>query len=491
MAAQPDAGGFVTQTAATDARQSALDLRAYLLIVRRRWRVITGVFLAVVALAALLTVTADKHYRANAQLYISTVSAEDPQALVQGSSFTQRQVATYAEIVTTPLVLEPVIEELALDVTARELGRQITTQAPTGTVLINIAVEDPDPAQALTVAEAVSLQFVSTLTQLDQVSADSPSPVKATIVSPAAVSQTPVSPQPIRNLALGTVLGLLLGFGAGALRDILDSSVQGESDVKMVTDRTVIGGLAFDKAAIARPLIVQDDPRSSRAEAFRTLRTNLQFVDVSNPPQVIVFTSSLPNEGKSTTTANLALTMAATGSRVCVVEGDLRRPRLLEYMGLEGAAGLTTVLIGAAVVDDVLQVFGDSHSLSVLGCGPIPPNPSELLGSEAMAHVLEDLRRRFDYVIIDAPPLLPVTDAAVLSRHADGTILVVGAGVIKREHLARALTALENVGAHVLGLVMNRLPARGRGPHSYYYGYGYESPTSASDAEAEKKHRSR
>lgn len=127
------------------------------------------------------------------------------------------------------------------------------------------------------------------------------------------------------------------------------------------------------------------------------------------------------------------------------IEGDLRRPKLLDYMGMEGSVGLTNVLIGEADVEDVLQPFGDS--LMVLGCGPIPPNPSELLGSEAMTHLLHRLEQRFDYVVIDAPPLLPVTDAAVLSKVADGTIVVVGAKIVKREHLSRALTTLENVDA--------------------------------------------
>jgi capsular exopolysaccharide synthesis family protein len=447
-----------------------VDLHTYLQVVRRRWRLILAVFLAVLATSALMTALAEKQYRAQAELYISTVSAEDPTALAQGSNFTQRQVATYVDIVTTPLVLDPVVDELSLDVSARQLASRITTQAPAGTVLINISVVDTDPEAALSIAEAVSEQFVTTVTQLDQVSEGTPSPVKATIVSPASVSAGPVSPQPTRNLGLGAVLGLLLGFTAGLLRDIFDTSIRGEGDAKRVTDRTVIGGIAYDRTAAAKPLIVHDDPHGSRAEAFRTLRTNLQFVDVSNPPKVIVFTSSLPGEGKSTTTANLALTLSATGSRVCVIEGDLRRPRLLEYMGLEGSVGLTNVLIGDAEIDDVLQPFGGS-SLYVLGCGPIPPNPSELLGSETMVKLLAQLRARFDYVIIDAPPLLPVTDAAVLSKIADGAIVVVGAGIIKQEHLARAMTTLENV----LGIVMNRLPKKGVGGYSYYYGDGYSS----------------
>ncbi len=196
---------------------------------------------------------------------------------------------------------------------------------------------------------------------------------------------------------------------------------------RRVTDRTILGGIAFDADASKHPLIVQVDPRSQRAEAFRSLRTNLQFIDVANPPKSIVVTSSLPGEGKSTTTANLALSLAETGLKVVVIEGDLRRPRLLDYLGFEGSVGLTDVLVGRVEVDDVLQPFGRT-GLRLLGAGPIPPNPSELLGSANMEQLVADLAERFDYVLIDAPPLLPVTDAAVLSTIVDGALVVVGAG---------------------------------------------------------------
>jgi polysaccharide biosynthesis transport protein len=154
-----------------------------------------------------------------------------------------------------------------------------------------------------------------------------------TVVSSPTVPTAPVSPKKTTNLALGVVLGLLLGLGMALLRDMLDTSIKNEKDCAQVTDATVIGGIGFDPEASKHPLIVQADPHSPRAEAFRTLRTNLQLVDAANHPRSIVFTSWVPAEGKTTTTANLAITMAAGGARVCVVEGDLRRPRLLEYMG--------------------------------------------------------------------------------------------------------------------------------------------------------------
>jgi capsular exopolysaccharide synthesis family protein len=452
-----------------------VELKDYIRIIRKRWRVIIAAMLVVLAGAALATALSPKVYEAQTQLFVSTSGGNDTSALLQGSSFTQQRVKSYADIITTPKVLDPVITELRLNTTADKLATHITATVPLDTVLIQVAVTDGSPRLAADVADAVGKQFTSTVADLEAISATAPSPVKISIVSTPTVPIAPISPKPTRNLALGVVLGLLLGLGLALLRDLLDTTIKGEKDCAEVTDATVIGGIAFDPDAPKRPLIVQADPHSPRAEAFRTLRTNLQFVDAANHPRSIVFTSSLPSEGKTTTAANLAITMAASGARVCVVEGDLRRPRLLEYMGLDGSVGLTNVLIGQADLSDALQQFSDGR-LSVLGAGPVPPNPSELLGSGAMEKTLRDLESRFDMVIIDAPPLLPVTDAAVLSTIAGGTVVVVGVGLVDRDHLTRSLQSLEAVKGRVLGLVINRLPTKGADAYYYYRGYAPESP---------------
>ena len=332
-------------------------------------------------------------------------------------------------------------------------------------------------------------QFTLTVADLEAVSATAASPVKVSIVSTPTVPIAPISPKPVRNLALGVVLGLLLGLGLALLRDLLDSTIKGEKDCAEVTDATVIGSIAFDPDAPKHPLIVQADPHGHRAEAFRTLRTNLQFVDAANHPRSIVFTSSVPGEGKTTTTANLAITMAAGGARICVVEGDLRRPRLLEYMGMDGSVGLTNVLIGKATLVDVLQQFADT-SVYVLGAGSVPPNPSELLGSAAMIETLRELEARFDVVIIDTPPLLPVTDAAVLSTIAGGTVVIVGAGRVDRDHLAKSLQSLETVKGRVLGLVLNMIPAKGASDYyNYRDGYAPESAPGAKSSRPRTKER--
>jgi succinoglycan biosynthesis transport protein ExoP len=452
-----------------------VELKDYIRIIRKRWRIIVAVTLVVLAGAALATALSPKVYQADTQLFVSTSGGSDSSALLSGSNFTQQRVLSYADVITTPEVLDPVIETLKLHTTAATLGTQITATVPLNTVLIQVAVTNADPRVAAQVADAVGRQFTRTVADLESVKGQ-PSPVKLTVVSAPIVPTTPISPKPTRNLALGVVLGLLLGLGLALLRDLLDTTIKGEKDCAEVTDATVIGGIGFDPDAPKHPLIVQADPHGPRSEAFRTLRTNLKFVDAANHPGSIVFTSSVPGEGKTTTTANLAITMAASGARVCIVEGDLRRPRLLEYMGMDGSLGLTNVLIGQVELGEVLQKFTDTN-VYVLGAGSVPPNPSELLGSAAMSETLRALESRFDIVIIDAPPLLPVTDAAVLSTIAGGTVVVVGAGMVDRDHLARSLQTLEAVQVRVLGLVLNLMATKGGDTYYYYHG-GY-APESA------------
>ncbi|WP_420174354.1 polysaccharide biosynthesis tyrosine autokinase [Luteococcus sp. OSA5] len=449
-----------------------MDLQDYLRIARKRWRSIVAMTCLLVMAAAALTILTPKTYQSTAQLFVSTGGGDSTADLAQGSTFTQKQMKTYAQVITSPKVLDPVRKELGVEKGA-PLATSLTATTPPDTVLIDVNVTDRDAERAAKVANAVAEEFTSTVQELQSVKEGQDSPVKATIVEPAEVASGASSPQPVRNIALGLIAGLLLGLALALLRDRLDTSVNGEREVKELTDATIIGAIPFDADAPKQPLIVQSDPMSSRSEAFRTLRTNLQFVDIANHPKIMVLTSSLPGEGKSTTAANLALTIGAGGHSVCVVEGDLRRPQLLNYMGLEGGVGLTSVLIGDAELDDVLQPFAEN--VVVLGAGPIPPNPSELLGSEAMRALLNQLSERFDYVLVDAPPLLPVTDAAVVSRLTDGAIVVVGAGVINKEDVSRALQNLETVDARVLGVVMNRVPTNRSGGYYYYgerYGYG-------------------
>lgn len=413
------------------------------------------------------------NYISETKLFVALQNSASVSELQQGNVFTQARVQSYVETVGTPSVLQPVIDSLSLDTTPDSLSQKITANSDANTVLISISVSDESPVQAAAIAQAVASSLVRTVDELERPSRGSTSPVKLSIVTPAIAPTTPSSPNTRLNLTLGFLIGTASGVVAAVLRSILDTRVRGEADLRRTTDVPLLGGISFDADATKKPLITQTAPQSPRAESFRQLRTNLQFAHVSHDSKTVLMTSTLPGEGKSTTATNLAIALAQSGQTVALVDADLRRPMIAEYLGLERNAGLTTALLGKAHIDDLLQPWG-SDNLYVLASGQVPPNPSELLGSEKMKQLITQLEHAFDAVIIDAPPLLPVTDAAVLAQQVGGVVLVVGAQKVRTPDLEKSLASLEMVNADILGVVLNRLPSKGPDAYAYSY-YSYES----------------
>lgn len=445
-----------------------MDLREYFRILRRNWIWITTFSLVGVLCGGAASILVPPTYSSETQLFVAIQNSGSVQELQQGNTFSQARVQSYVKTVSTPLVLQPAIERLGLSTTSEELASRVEASTDLDTVIINIAVTDSSPVQAAATAQAVADSLVEAIDNLERPRTGGSSPVKLSIVRPAEAPTSPSAPNTKLNLALGLVLGSIIGAAVAVLRTILDYRIRTESDLRRVTDAPLLGGIAFDQEAIKKPLLTQVHGQSPRAESFRQLRTNLQFANVSGNAKTLLVTSSLPGEGKSTTATNLAISLAQAGQSVCLVDADLRRPMVDDYLGLERNAGLTTALVGLADVNDLLQPWGDDN-LYVLTSGKIPPNPSELLGSNEMKSLIERLEGVFDSVVIDAPPLLPVTDAAVLSQHVSGVTLVVGTQKVKLQEVERALKALEMVDATLIGVVLNRIPAKG--PDSYGYGY--------------------
>jgi capsular exopolysaccharide synthesis family protein len=447
-----------------------VELQDYLRIARRRWMLIVGCVVAAVGVAALVTFQMTPQYSSSARLFVST-SQNDTGDAYQGSLFSAQRVTSYADLTSGQALSRRVIDKVGLDMEPDELSAKVDATVRPETVILEVSVTDPSPQQAQVLAQAVAEELTIFVDELETPPGRANAPIKASIVDAASLPDAPVSPQPTRNLALAAVLGLLLGLGAAVLRELLDTSVKTHEDVEEIAHTAVMGNIAFDPEATKSPLITSLGSHAPRVEAFRVLRTNLQFVNVDSDSKVFVVTSSLPGEGKTTTATNLAITLAQAGQRVLLVEADLRRPKISDNLELETAVGLTTVLVGRIPLEDAVQDHAVSN-LSVLTSGTIPPNPAELLQSQAMTDVLAEMRKSYDTIIVDAPPLLPVTDAALLTSQSDGALIVVRHSKTTKDQLAHAMDRLAAVDGRALGVVLNMVPNR-RGSDVYGDGYGY------------------
>lgn len=447
-----------------------MELKDYWLILRRRWRLVVLTVLATVAVALVVTVQTTPQYSSSARLFVSTTEADASQAF-QGGQFATQRVASYADLVPKSRRLaDQVAEDLGGNADPVQVQSEVTAAVVPETVNLEITATDPDPVRARDIAQAYAEALSDLVADLETPEGQANAPIRADIVDNAEVNTAPVAPQPVRNLGLGLALGLLLGAGLATARELLDTSVSTTEDVADITPAPMLGHIISDAAAVRSSPAGALAGTTQWAESFRVLRTNMQYVEVDHDQKVFVVTSSMPGEGKSTTAVNLAITMALADQRVVLVECDLRRPLIAGRMGLDGAVGSTSVLIGKVSLDDALQTYADT-GLRVLACGPIPPNPSELLQSQAMEGLLKQLRADFDVVLIDAPPLLPVTDAAILAAQTDGALLVVRHGKTSQDQLEHAIDRLATVDAKTLGVVMNMAPARGA-KGTYGYGYG-------------------
>jgi succinoglycan biosynthesis transport protein ExoP len=447
-----------------------VELRDYLEALRRAWLSVVIIAVATLGAAAAVTYVITPQYTATTRLFFGVQGGVSGSDLANGSTFTEKQMSSYAQVSTSPLVLNQVIKQLGLAVTADELAQQIVAKAPADTVILEISATDVDPAQSARIANSIGGYLASVAGDLSPARQDGSQAVRATILATAIPPVVPSSPNLLSNLIRGLALGLAVGIGVALLRRALDTKIRTEQDVQAVTDSSVLGVVPFDSGAPTHPVVMHDDALGARSEAVRRLRTNLQFVDIANETKSIVITSSIPGEGKSTTAVNLAVSLADAGLRVLLIDADLRRPSIAEYLGLEGQVGLTTVLIGRAEVADVVQPWQGS-SLDILPAGQVPPNPSELLGSTAMSALLGTLAESYDLVLLDSSPLLPVTDAAVLSRLSGGALVVVGVDQIHRAQLRDAMESLTTVGVNVLGMVLNKVDRRDVSPYTYYTSY--------------------
>jgi non-specific protein-tyrosine kinase len=517
--------------------EDQLELKRYIaLLIRWAWLI---ALCAVLGAASAFIVSSRKTpvYRTSTTLMIQQ-SPESGTTEYNALRTSELLARTYAEILTEKPVLEEVIDRLGLDVSPDGLAKRVSVNRVPDTQLIRLAVEDTDPVRAALTANTIAETFTaynaslqedryadslnSIQAQMDELSArmeETQAAIEAlgvpetaqeqaeesrlettlaqyrntyasllqsyeemrltaaqstdnvTVVRTADVPQKPVGPQTMRNTALAGVTGAMVAVGVAFLIEYLDDTIKTPQDVRRAMGLETLG--AIGRLDDGDELVAAVEPLSPISEAYRVLRTNIGFSGVDQPLRTILVTSPQPSEGKSLTVANLAVVMAQAGLQVVVVDADLRRARMHKLFDLHVHSGLSGSLLEGSLDGNVQPV--SVEGMRVLPAGKLPPNPSEMVGSERMAAFLESLEGQADVVLIDSPPVLPVADSVILAQRVDGVLLVIDVGETRSGAAREAVERLEQVGANTVGVVLNRVPVNGGYYYNYYYQYAYYS----------------
>ena len=525
-------------------RAEGSTISTYLRILRRR-RWITVVCALVVPLSAWLVSTHQQaEYESSAEVYVSRQNIASALTGIEDTTLIvdeRRAAETQARLAETPDVARATLQKLRIsDRTADELLDQLAVSPRGNTDILGISVVDTNPVLAARLADEVARQFVAyrasldtaalrkarreaqatllalraqgkegtelyrSLEQKDQELAtlEALSTDRVSVVRRAGAA-TQVAPQPLRNTILGLFLGVALGVGLAFLVDALDTRVRSASEIGERLSLPLLARLPAPPRKLAREdrMVMISQPTGAPAEAFRMLRTNLDFVLLDSDARTLLVTSAVEKEGKSTTAANLAVALVRAGRRVALVDLDLRRPYLERFFALPTTPGLTDVALGRATLSAILQRVDlgtgfrsserysgngrandrdDQGALDVLASGPIPPDPGEFVGTRRLAKILSELREMYDVVVLDSPPLLRVGDAMTLSTKVDGVIVVTRLNVVRRPMLTELRRLLETVPAEVLGFVVTGADT---GKRDDTYGYGYQSSYGSDNAQ--------
>lgn len=452
-----------------------VELTSYLRVLRERlWMIIVCPVVAAAA-AGIVSLLLPPVYEAHVSVYVrpaQPISSTDPTTAALTSDAI---LQTYAKWMTQPPIVNEVNSQLGLGLTYDELSKKIKVTPQTNTLLLDVAVDDTNRIVASDIANQLVEDFIDTVRQTQAAAqatqqGSGQGSDNLVVTSPAVPPDKPVSPNKTLNVAVAFAAGLLLAVGLAFLLDYLDQSIKSDDELIERLGLIPIGHIAFVPAAKARRgELVALDTESPSSEAYKALRTGVLFTTLDQQLKAIVITSSELGEGKSRTAANLAISLAQAGHRTLLIDADFRRPSQHRLFGMVKNVGLSNLIIQEVTEDDSIKPVDAVPNLWLLPSGPIPPNPSELLGSARMMEVMSRLWREFDYVIIDTPPVNAVTDASILAASANATLVVVEQGRTTFPALKHAKQMLDRVNANTIGAVVNKVRAASG---SYYYGYG-------------------
>lgn len=452
-------------------------------ILRAYWKAIVALTVAGGLVGLAWSATQPRVYTADASGYVAAVASDGSTgAALAGDQLALSKVKSFIDMGYWRSVAEMARQDLGITDSPEALVQRVRVSNPVDTVNVRVDATGSTPESARDLAEAWIRGMTAQVDQLET-GGSGQGAVRLVAGDSARLPTSPSSPNVRLDVSIGTVVGAILGIVFALVRRSFDRRVRTASDITDAVDASVVGILPVDKElASGRAVFSFDDIKDGRGsfahkEAMRELRTNLQYVDVDRPARVMVVTSPLPGDGKSTTAANLAVSIAATGQAVILIDGDLRRPVLGGMFGFSNDVGLSDVLAGRAQIEQVAHQVDEHGRLFVVAAGRTPPNPSEMVGSQRMQALSRKLAEDL-VVIVDSPPTLAVADAAVIASWADGAVLVVTAGRTTDDMLTRATENIAKTRGHILGVVLNRAPLRGAdssyygGRYGGYYGYG-------------------
>lgn len=463
-----------------------MELRTYLAAILKSWWVILIAALLGAGGGVAAYLLTPPSYASTVEFYVSTpvTPTNNPQSSGQ---FAESRVNSYIVLMSSEQLAREVVAATGVALTPLQVSRRIEATSQINTVIVKTTVTDTVPQRSLAIARGIATTFPKLVDKLDN-QGRSTDIVVINVISGPVLQAAPVAPNRTLYIGAGLAAGLVLGLIIAILREALDTSVRTAEVAQTLVGAPVIGTINFDPDARRSPLIIGKEANSRRAEAYRQLRTNLQFIDAARTADVLVITSSVSTEGKSITAINLALTFVEFGERVLLIDADLRRPGIGNYLELSNDVGLTNVLAGQVDLSESIQPWGD-EGLFVLASGTSPPNPSELLGSSRMAELIPIFRQGYDKIIVDTPPVLPVADAAVASAFADAVVFVVRHGKTSRTQVANATGALEKVGAPLVGSVLNMKRSSRAELHRYGRDHYYSNVSWSESQAASKKTR--
>ena len=469
---------------------SFLDL---LIVVRKHIVTAIVAFVVVVACVSGYTFTASPKYTAKAQIIATFNSTQENGKSTDiaqqniGGTYISSQITSYPTLAVTETVLQPVIDELHLDESVKDLTKQLTVDNPSNTAFVDISATDGNAEQAAAIANAVAKSLQNVVENDLYVNNNGQSPIKVSIVqkadvpdepsSPivqkANVPDAPSSPKTVLYLAVGVVLGLIVGVFAALLKDLLSTKIEETSDVRGVVHASALGSVPKNEAlGGTRPIIITD-PNGPTAEEYRRIRANVKFLQVNKTAgqgQLLVISSTSPSEGKTTTAINTAAVLAENGAKVLLIDADLRHPSVAHHLGIEGTVGLAHVLSGQMTPVNVVQNYWKSN-LHILPAGKRPANASLLLNSDMMKMMVEQALAQYDYVLIDTAPLTVSNDAIIFGSWTNGVVLVAARDVCRKKDLQDVADSLRTAKVPVLGFIFNFANPKKEHKDAYYYYY--------------------